>query len=114
MSQQRQPKISHKWRRMAQMYQRFATGYSGADFGEDAALDMFLHESTGTPLPDPKTNGYALGKKWMDVTVAMWKEDILQGNLFVFELQEDEARSPGYPDWFLKLVGVLGLSFVAR
>lgn len=99
----RQPKPTAKWRRMADMYKRFAAGHQGADFGEEAALTMFLHESTGTPLPDPKSNGYALGKKWMDVTVAMWKEDILLGNLFAFELIDD------YPDWFLERIGVLEL-----
>lgn len=101
----RQPKPTVKWRRMADMYKRFAAGHQGADFGDEAALAMFLHESTGTPLPALKSNGYALGKKWMDVTVAMWREDILQGNLRVYELQDDS-----YPDWFLERVGVLELS----
>ncbi len=95
-------KIGKKWRRMAEMYRRFARDYKAADFSEEAALAMYLHESTGTPLPDPRTNGYALGKKWMDVTVAGWKEEIPQMGLLVSELQAD-----GYPDWFLERVGVL-------
>jgi hypothetical protein len=96
-------KIGKKWLRMAEMYKRFASDYKNADFGEDAALAMYLHESTGAPLPDPRTNGYALGKKWMDVTVAAWKEDIEQLGLLVSELQGED----GYPDWFLERVGVL-------
>ena len=100
----RAPTIGKKWRRMAEMYKRFAADYPDADFSESAALNMYLHESTGAPLPDPCTNGYALGKKWMDVTIASWKEDILQFGLLVSELQSD-----AYPDWFLERVGVLHL-----
>jgi hypothetical protein len=98
----RPPKIGHRWRRMAEIYRRFAADYPRADFSEPAAVAMYLHESTGAPLPDPRTNGYALGKKWMDVTVAGWKEEIPSRGLLVSELQED-----GYPDWFLERVGVL-------
>ena len=100
----RAPKIGKKWRRMAEIYKRFACDYKAADFSESAALAMYLHESTGTPLPDPRTNGYALGKKWMDVTVVGWKKEIPQLGLLVSELQED-----GFPDWFLERVGVLNL-----
>jgi hypothetical protein len=99
------PKIGRKWRRMADIYKRFASDYPAADFSEAAALAMYLHESTGAPLPDPRTNGYALGKKWMDVTVAGWKEEIPQLGLLVSELQGED----GYPDWFLERVGVLHL-----
>ena len=98
------PKIGKKWRRMAEIYKRFACEYPTADFSEAAALAMYLHESTGAPLPDARTNGFALGKKWMDVTVAAWKEDIPQCGLLVSELQAE-----GWPDWFLGRVGVLHL-----
>ena len=97
--------IGKKWRRMAELYKRFASDYKSADFSDDAAMAMYLHESTGAPLPDARTNGYALGKKWMDVTVAGWKEEIPAGGLLVAELQKD-----GYPDWFLSRVGVLRLA----
>jgi hypothetical protein len=89
---------------MAEIYKRFAVGHPHADFGESAALAMFAHESTGAPLPDPRTNGYALGKKWMDVTIAGWKDEIPQMGLLVSELLAD-----GYPEWFLRRVGVLQL-----
>lgn len=98
------PVIGKKWCRMALIYRRFAAEFHGADFSEDAALAMYLHESRGAPLPDQRTNGYAVGKKWMDVTVAGWKEEIPQAGLLVSELQAD-----GYPDWFLAQVGVLHL-----
>lgn len=97
-------KLGKKWLRMAEIYKRFASDYPRADFSAEAAAAMYAHESTGAPLPDPRTNGFALGKKWMDVTVAGWKEEIPQMGLLVSELQAD-----GYPDWFLERVGVLHL-----
>ena len=98
--------IGKKWRRMALMYRRFARDYPHADYSEAAMLAMYRHESFGEPMPQAdRLNGYELGKKWMDVTVAAWKEDLPQLGLLVSELQAD-----GYPDWFLRKVGVLSLA----
>lgn len=58
-------------------------------------VELFNSESCGTPVSD--NNGYALGKKWMNVTIAMWKEDIKHGLLFKEELYEDG----NYPHWWL-------------
>lgn len=98
-------KPTKRWLRMAEIYQRFARHYPTTDFSDETASEMFLHESTGSPIRDyPSLNGFALGKKWMDVTVAGWKEEILSRGLLVLELQAD-----GYLDWFLEKVGVLHL-----
>lgn len=74
------------------------------DFSPEAELEMYMHESNGKPLTSERTNGFAMGKKIMDITVAAWKEDIYEMQLFVHELIED-----GYPEWFLKKVQVLHL-----
>ena len=58
-------------------------------------IDLFNNESYGTPVK-PK-NGYSLGKKWMDVTISMWLEDIDSGLLRRSELYEDEK----FPHWWL-------------
>ena len=90
---------------MASIYRRFAGDYSDADFSDEAALAMFLHESEGVKMPQKsQLNGFVLGKKWMDVVVSMWREDIAQLGLSVRELQDD-----GYPDWFLQRMGILDL-----
>lgn len=100
---------SKKWRRMAAMYRRFGQ-LPDADFSDAAATAMFTAETHGTPLPPgPPLNGFALGKKWMDVTVSMWREDIPAGLLAVQELLDD-----GYPEWFLMRVGVLDLTRAIR
>ena len=86
---------------MAEIYKRFAKDYSHCDFSGEAALAMYLHEN-GKPLPETdKPNGFAVGKKWMNVTIQMWKEDIQNNLLFVWELSKD------YPEWFLKKIGIL-------
>jgi hypothetical protein len=90
---------------MSEIYRRFAIDYPRADFSEQAAAEMYLHESTGAALLDPKTNGFSLGKHVMDITVSGWLDEIPQGGLLVSELLAD-----GYPQWFLERVGVLRLS----
>jgi len=91
-----------KWRRMSRVYARFARDWPYADFSDAAAQAMFDHEN-GVPLSQSGfVNGYALGKKWMSVTLAMWREDISKGLLSVNELLGDE-----YPEWFLKQTGIL-------
>lgn len=95
-------KITKKWRRMAEIYKRFIPDSLEVDLSEQAALDMFLHEN-GQPLPQRKIlNGFAIGKKWMSVTIDLWKQDIKDKLLFVFELLEDD-----YPEWFLKSIGII-------
>ena len=96
-------KLGKNWRRMADIYQRFAP--PGTDLSPAAAAAMYQHESFGEPLANPSTNGFNIGKKWMDITIAMWREDIPARVLTVQELQDD-----GYPDWFLKRTGILHLT----
>ncbi len=83
---------------MAGLYLRFANDYPRADRGAEAAKAMFEHESKGTKKPGDD-NAFMLGKKWMDVTVAAWREDIRDGLLSRAELEAD-----GYPNWFLNRV----------
>jgi hypothetical protein len=99
-------KIGKKWLRMAEIYRRFARDYPQSDISDAAAMAMYLHETFGEPMPKAeRLNGFEIGKKLMDVTVAGWKEDIPQLGLIVSEIQAD-----GYPDWFLERVGVLNLA----
>ena len=77
----------------------FARPWSdGHDFTDEAKVELFNHESYGTPLTPH--NGYALGKKWLNVQVAMWFEDMANGLLFKHELYED----PLFPHWWLDSV----------
>lgn len=59
---------------------------------------MYVSETFGGK--PSKKNGYALGKSWLGVNVAMWKEDIARGHLPKSELYEDER----FPHWWLDRV----------
>ena len=87
-------KPSNRWRRKADVYRRFAavaerTGFV-CDFSESAARAMFTRESTGRGDVSPD-NGYAIGKSWLDVQLAMWREDIPLGLVSMDEIP-DELR----------------------
>ena len=77
---------SKRWKDSAEMYKYFSKGFGSLSFSDKAAKDMYDYESTGKPIfqyydkrYNGKCNGYAVGKHWMDVNIAMWKEDMLSG-----------------------------------
>jgi hypothetical protein len=91
--------VSKKFKRMAELYKFFAKDWSNVlDFSDDALLQLYNHESYGSEI-SPE-NGFAHGKKWLNLNVAMWMEDIPKGLLFLDELYED----PNYPHWWLDSV----------
>lgn len=77
-------KVSSKWLAKSLVYKRFAKDWEECcDFSEEAAEAFYAYESRGTPRvvysekqPNGLFNGFAVGKHWWDVTVAMWKEDL--------------------------------------
>lgn len=84
---------------MAELYKHFAREMSSKlDFSEDAELSLFNHESYGTQLSP--NNGFAVGKKYLNLQVTMWREDLRRGWIFKYELYED----PVYPHWWLDSV----------
>lgn len=104
-------KISAKWRKMQSLYRHFASDFVNLDFSEDAAREMYLWESQGLGnlahdafgRKNGRPNGYAVGKGWMNVQIASWREDINAGLLAPFELYED----PAYAEWHWWLDRVL-------
>lgn len=87
---------------MSELYRYFSREWAHlCVYDDQAALDMFMFETYGTPLPlSDRLNGFALGKQWMGVTVSMWKEDLKNGALFRCELYSD----PAFPHWWLDRV----------
>jgi len=77
-----------KWRQKSEMYKQFCQPECKGDFSEKMAEKLFILESTGKGGVSIN-NGYAQGKKWMDVTIAMWKHDIPIGLISKEELYED-------------------------
>lgn len=92
-------KISKKFIRMSNVYRHFSLDWVDClDYSADMLLEMYKAEN-GEVKPS-KLNGFAQGKKGLNITVAMWKEDIAKGTLFLFELYNDE----NYPHWWLDRV----------
>lgn len=92
-----------KWKRMAEMYRVFAEGWSETcDFSDSMAQEMYEFETFGRGCIS-QDNGFAIGKKWMDVTIEMWKYGIDDGLLSVDELRRDGR----FPDWFLRRCGIV-------
>lgn len=84
---------------MAELYKYFARNMSSKlDFSEEAEVSLFNHESYGTPLSP--NNGYAVGKRYLNLNVTMWREDLRRGWLFKHELYSD----PELPHWWLDSV----------
>jgi len=81
---------------MAEIYRIFAKDWEHVlDFSDDALLQLYNHESYGGRIDS--NNGYAHGKKYLNLHVTMWKEDIAKGLLFKHELYEDNV----FPHWWL-------------
>jgi len=80
---------------MSVLYRQFAEGWDNLDFSDESLIEMFNSESYGAPV-NQKSNGYYVGKHWLNVNVAMWKEDRDKGHLVISELYDD----PRFPhDW---------------
>lgn len=92
-------KRSQAWNQMAAVYRLFVER-TGLDFSENAADAMYAFESSGLPLADWTANGFAVGKHWMDVTLAMWRQNLRSGLLTKSELADD----PRFPSWWLEKV----------
>jgi len=75
--------ISKKYALRAAHYRRTAKGQgvSGLDFSEAALRELFDWESRGVGSVDKGKNGYAYGKWCVDLSVAMWVEDLLKGDV---------------------------------
>lgn len=89
---------------MRPIYRLF--GDEGLDYSDEAALEMYLFESRGVGNLRlglfNSQNGYANGKHWLNVTVAMWLEDIAAGLLFKHELYVEFEKS--YHWWLDKVL----------
>lgn len=91
---------------MCEIYKIFSKDWENCcDFSEQSLKEMYTSETHGDPVSP--TNGYYVGKKWLNVTVKMWLEDIEKGLLFKRELYDD----PKYPHrWLDNIFGEMSCS----
>jgi len=82
---------------MCNVYKHFSKDWEHcSNYSEESMLELYISESYGDVDCEPN-NGYYIGKRMLNITVAMWKEDISKGLLFKCELYDD----PNLPDWWL-------------
>lgn len=88
--------VSKKFLETAEMYKYFCKNYSEMDLSDEAMLAAYNKETYGVPkMQDlPLNNGFRYGKQFLDVTLAMWSEDILIGNLRPLELIDGLYEEP--------------------
>lgn len=84
---------------MAEVYRIFAKDYEDfCDYSDESLIELYNSESYGTAVSP--TNGFYVGKKILNITVKMWREDIESGHLFKCELYHDGK----FPEWWLDRV----------
>lgn len=96
-------KIPRRYQKTLAVYRRFSAdvcspGY--LHFDRTAQEQVFVWESLGRAKffalfgvrEIDARNGYEHGKRWMDITVAAWKEDIAAGLLFRSEIDPEMER----------------------
>ena len=101
-------KISKKYIKIADSYLYFAgKNYVSYDYSYEALERMYMFETFGKPRvkfnevqENGRYNAYSVGKHWMDVTIAMWREDLIKGDLIKFELLDD----PEIPEFVKNIV----------
>lgn len=104
--------MTHKYKKMCEIYKKFASDWD-CDFSDKAKKEMFLFESKGIGNIDisgfnasiSKPNGYAVGKKWLNVQVSAWKKDFENSDLFKRLCMTDIIKD--YPHWWLRSIGLI-------
>ncbi len=92
-------RLGKNFQRMVPIYRHFAKPWESCLDFSDAMLEQMYKSETFGEGRTSADNGFAHGKKWMDVTVAMWLED-LGRTLWPSELYAD----PAFPHWWLDKV----------
>lgn len=73
------------------VYTYFKSGLPYLKYDKEALIEMFLYESEGVGDFDAytTTNGWFIAKKNMDITLANWKETLLEGSVVKYEILEE-------------------------
>lgn len=69
--------LPRKYLRRASVYRRAAGRNEPYDFSLAALIACYNYESTGGDMPI--NNGYIIGKRWLDLSIETWREDIMAG-----------------------------------
>jgi hypothetical protein len=98
--------VSPKFKKKALLYKHFASIFGTFDFGDEAMLRLYNHESYGTQLNDGdnSTNGYVIGKKWLNWHITNWKQGLVEGSITRHDLLSDIPNVEGYKEMVDKVL----------
>lgn len=105
--------ISNKYKKMCEVYRIFAKNFD-CDLSDQAMLDMYNYESSGIGDINisgfngiGKPNGYAVGKKWLNVQVSAWLNDFEENRLFARMVLEELYLKKEFPKWWLDSIFII-------
>ncbi len=92
--------VSPKFKKKALLYKHFGSMFGNFDFSEQSMLNLYNHESYGTELgPGESTsNGYVIGKKWLNWHITNWKQGLVEGSITRQDLESDIPDVEGYKE----------------
>jgi hypothetical protein len=108
--------MNEEWNaRFAPLYKRFVPDRDNSmyDWSDDALLAAYRYETRGegdlatTIFSGGKINGYAHGKKLMDITISGWREMIEEGLFCKAELYDE---MPDMKEWLDRVLSGVALS----
>lgn len=67
------------------MYLWCARQYNNLDSSNDALYEAYQYETKGIQIDNPR-NAYLIGKRYLNLNIQMWREDIKKGYLLKEEL----------------------------
>ncbi len=98
-------RVTDRFKKMCEVYKIFAKDWD-CDLSDEAMQEMFEYESLGVGnisiagfnVTNKLPNGFAVGKKWLNVQVSYWLEDCKTRGWFNVL---DELYSDRFPNWWL-------------
>ncbi len=109
-----QPKapISDEWLIVSKVYAHFIPSGIRVDLSEEALWQAYIYETKGVGEGSLSIfssagvyNGYIVGKRYLDVTLSMWQDDIQEGLITKWEII-NEITDPTIKTWIAKRLGV--------
>lgn len=98
--------MSPKFKKKTLLYKHFALLFGTFDFSDEAMLRLYNHESYGTKLDDrdSATNGFVIGKKWLNWHITNWKQALVEGSITRYDLLSDIPDVEGYKEMVVKVL----------
>ncbi len=111
--------MTNRYRKMCEIYKIFSREWN-CDFSELALQEMYDFESkgigdisiSGFNVTGKRPNGFAVGKKWLNVQVSAWKKDFDNNECLGIMVKRELYSDRRYPKWWLDKIFDNNVDFV--